>query len=132
MTTTDRKARPRNRKSAKRAGAQLEIGTAGILATYVNPDITRQRLTGQKDLADIANVRLHQVLGSKRVAVECKNEAGVHLGTWAGETERERVNLGAVAGVSVSKRHGKADPLEQWVHMTMRDFIAILTGVRPV
>lgn len=129
--TADRQARPRNRASAKAAGAKLETDTAGVLVTYVNPDITRQRLTGTRDLADIANVRLHPALGGQRIAVECKNEKGLHLGTWAGETEKERINLGAVAGVSVHKRHGKGDPLDQWVTCTMRDFITLLTGVRP-
>jgi hypothetical protein len=33
-------------------------------------------------------------------------------------------------GVVVAKRRGKTDPLSQWVHMEVRDLVALLTGQR--
>lgn len=128
---TDRKPRARSRKAAKTAGTSFETSILGPFVTYVNPDIVRQRLTGANDRGDLANVRLPACLGGHRVAIECKNERSVQLGTWGGETEKERVNLAAIAGFTVHKRHGKSDPLDQWVTGTLRDFIALLTGERP-
>ena len=42
----------------------------------------------------------------------------------------ERGNDDAVAGIVVHKRHGKGQPGEQWVTMTLADFASILTGAR--
>lgn len=68
----------------------------------------------------------------QRIVIECKNESSQpKLGTWAGEAEVERGNDDALAGIVAHKRHGKGDPLDQWVTMTMADFIALLTGERP-
>ncbi|MGC5249627.1 hypothetical protein ACPXB3_22215 [Gordonia sp. DT219] len=44
--------------------------------------------------------------------------------------ESERGNDDALAGMVISKRHGKANPLDQWVHMTVRELIAILNAKR--
>lgn len=52
------------------------------------------------------------------------------LGPWSGEAEVERINDGALAGIIVHKRHGKGQPGQQWVTMTMDEFIAIVNGNR--
>lgn len=36
----------------------------------------------------------------------------------------------SLAGLIIHKRVGKGDPLEQWVTMDLRNFIAILLGHR--
>ena len=46
------------------------------------------------------------------------------------EAETQRGNDDALAGVVISKRHGKGDIADQWVHMTMREFVALLLGHR--
>ena len=112
----------RSRASAKKAGASFERDIADCFAAEVDDRIDRQVKTGRLDVGDVGGLRFH----GHKIAVECKNEAQPKLATWSKEAEQERQNLGAIAGVIVHKRHGKADPMEQWVTMTMRDFVALM------
>jgi len=117
-------------RSAKSAGTSHESRVAGYLALHVDDRIERRRLNGSKDRGDLAGLR-HM---GARVVVECKDTAGVyagHLGTWIGETETERGNDDAAAGLVVFKRKGTTDPGDQFVVMTLRDLVALLTGSRP-
>jgi hypothetical protein len=120
-------ARKRTRSSAKKAGAGHERVVADYLAEHVDDRIDRRVRTGARDCGDIAGLRVH----NQRVAVECKNTRAWTPGEWLREAEKERVNDSALAGVVVAKRHGSADPGEQVVLMTLADFAALLTGVRP-
>lgn len=118
----------RNRASAKQAGTRFESLIAGCLAALVDDRIERRRLSGAKDRGDIAGLR-HM---GGRVVLELKDYGGRYLlGPWLREAEIERGNDDAIAGAVVIKRRGNADPLEQVVAMTMRDFVALLTGERP-
>lgn len=122
----------RSRKSARDAGQKFERSTADYLAREVDDRIDVRPKNGIKDRGDIGGVRLCVVLGGARVVIECKNHTGTpSLGPWAGEAEVERINDGAVAGVVIHKRHGKAAPGDQWVTCTLRDFVALITGTRP-
>lgn len=122
----------RSRASAKAAGSRFEREVADYLNAHVSRYIDRKVKTGAKDCGDIANVyRLAVWPGDGRVVVECKDSAVTKLGPWAAEAEAERINDGALIGVVVHKRHGKADPADQWVTCTLRDFAALLSGVRP-
>lgn len=123
-----RRAPKRNHRSARQAGARFEREIADALANYVDDRIDRRVKTGAQDKGDIGGVRLH----GERVVIECKNESGVaKLGTWYGEAEQERINDTALAGLVVFKRHGVADPLDQWFAGTLRDLIFLLGGDRP-
>jgi hypothetical protein len=115
----------RNRRSAKQAGSAFERSIADCLATHVDDRIDRRVRTG-KDRGDIAGIRLH----GQRIVVECKNEARVSLAGWMREAEDERGNDDALAGLIVHKRHGKGDPLDQWVTLTVRELVALLRGQR--
>lgn len=119
----------RSRNSAKQAGARFERNTADWLRDNVSEWIDRKVKTGAADKGDIANVRTHN---NERVVVECKDYGGrLEAGTWIKEAETERVNDEAIAGIVVAKRKGTTDPGDQYVITTLRDFTAILTGVRP-
>ena|ERR1700730_4734438 len=118
---------PRSRRSAKTAGSRFERVIADYLAAKVDDRIDRRPKTGARDRGDIGGVRAHD----KRVVVEVKDTARVTLAAWAAEAEVERHNDDALVGVIVSKRHGNANPADQWVHMVMADFVALLTGERP-
>ncbi len=118
----------RSRASAKAAGTRHESAIAGYLAEHVDDRIERRAKTGAKDRGDIAGLRAS---GGGRIVVECKDTARIDLGTWAREAETERGNDGAIAGLVIHKRHGVADPGAQWVTCTVRDLVALLTGVRP-
>ena len=116
----------RNRLSAKKAGTAFERQVADYLNTHVDDRIDRRVKTGSKDRGDIQGLR-HM---GERVVIECKNMARPSLGVWANEVEIERGNDDAVAGIIVHKRHGNGQPADQWVTMTLGDFVALLTGSR--
>ncbi len=116
----------RSRASAKKAGSEFERATADYLADKVDDRIDRQVKTGGKDSGDIAGLRVH----GQKVAIECKNTARTDLAAWAAEAEQERQNIGGLAGVTIHKRHGNAKPGDQWVTMTLRDYVALITGTR--
>ncbi len=117
----------RTRKSAKAAGSRFERQIADALARHLDDDrIDRRVKRGNKDRGDIAGVRLH----GQRVVIECKNTTRTNLAGWMTEAEDERGNDDALVGLVVSKRHGKGDALDQWVHMTVRELVAILAGRR--
>lgn len=120
-------ARKRTRSSAKKAGAGFERVVADYLAEHVDDRIDRRVKNGARDLGDIGGIRVH----GQRVVAECKNTRAWTPGEWLREAEKERVNDSALAGIVVAKRHGSADPGEQVVLMTMRDFVALVRGVRP-
>lgn len=117
----------RSRASAKAAGARLERQVADYLAEHVDDRIDRRVKTGALDKGDIGGLRVH----GQRVVIECKNVAKLSLGPWAREAEQERINDGALAGVVAHKRHGEGAAGDQWVSMTLADFVAIITGLRP-
>ena len=117
----------RNRKSAKSAGTKFEQDVATYLRLALHDErIERRARNGNKDRGDISGL-IHM---GGRIVVECKNTARIELGTWANEAEVERGNDDAVAGIVVHKRHGKGQPGDQWVTMTLADFASILTGAR--
>lgn len=117
----------RTRASAKAAGTRFESQVVGYLAEHVDDRIERRAKTGAKDRGDIAGVR-HR---GQRVVIECKNTTRATLGPWVNEAEVERGNDDALIGVVAHKRHGVGAPGEQFVTMTLRDFVALLTGERP-
>jgi len=120
-------ARKRSRGSARAAGARFEREIADWLAANLDDRIDRRVKTGAKDCGDLGGIRVH----GQRVTAELKNRRDWQPGTWLREAEKERVNDTALATFVVAKRHGSADPGSQVVLMTMRDFVAIIRGVRP-
>lgn len=115
-------------KSAKAAGTRHERVIADYLRDHVSEFIDRRVKTGAKDCGDIANLRTP---GGSRIVVECKDTSRTALGTWQVEAEAERINDEAIASLVVHKRHGKGQPGDQWVTMTVADLAAILTDRRP-
>lgn len=112
----------------RQKGSTFERATADYLAAALDDDgIDRQVKTGNKDKGDIRGVRIH----GQRIAVECKNLARLNVSAALTEAEVERGNLDALAGVVVAKRHGKGQPGDQLVYMSLADFAAILSGHRP-
>lgn len=116
---------PRSRASAKAAGTRFESAVAAYLAAALGDDrIERRARTGAKDRGDVSGVRLH----GQRVVIECKNTARLNLSGWVAEAHQEAAHDDAIVGIVISKRHGVGDPARQWVHMELKDFVALLTG----
>jgi len=119
----------RSRASAKAAGTRFETLIANYLAEQLDDRIERRARTGSKDRGDIAGLR---GACAGRIVAECKDYGGrIKAGEWLGEAEIERGNDDAVAGIVIAKRRGTTDPGEQFVLMTVADFVAISSGRRP-
>ena len=117
----------RNRSSARAAGARAERAVADYLAGALSDDrIDRRPKTGSKDRGDIGGLRVH----GRRVVVEVKDCATQTLPAWVAQAHTEAGNDDALVGVVVAKRRGTTDPGTWWVHMTVDDFLALLTGQR--
>lgn len=115
----------RSRKSAKSAGSRFERQIADWLAEALDDDrIDRMVRRGAQDRGDIAGVRCH----GRPVAIEVKNVIRSNLPEWVSEAHTEAGNGDCLAGVVVAKRHGVGDPGSQWVHMELRDLVALITG----
>lgn len=114
----------RNRNSAKQAGARFERQIADYLAANLDDRIDRRVKTGAKDCGDIANVRDSH---NRRIVIEAKNTTRIALAQWIKEAHQEAHNDSAHIGAVVHKRHGNANPADQWVAMTVNDLIQLLT-----
>lgn len=110
-----------------RKGTPFERLIADALALHVDDRIDRRVRSGTKDKGDIGGLR-HM---GQRVVIECKNVAKLNLAGWIAEAEVERGNDDAAVGLVVHKRKGKGQALDQYVTLTVRDLIALLTGERP-
>lgn len=115
----------RTRRSAKAAGARFERLVADYLAEELDDDrIDRAPKAGAKDKGDIANVRM----GDHKIVVECKDVTRMDLPKWAREAKAEAENAGALTGIVVHKRHGVANPAQQWATMTLGELVKLLKG----
>ena len=120
----------RNRRTAQTQGTRFATSIAGYLAMRLDDDrIERRERNGAKDRGDITGVR-HM---GGRVVIEAKNYGGRFLvGPWLTETEVERGNDDALAGLVVAKRRQTTKPEDQVVFMTLGDLAALLSGSREV
>lgn len=117
----------RTRASARAAGARFERSIADWLAEHLDDRIDRRVKTGAKDRGDIGGIR-HR---GERVVLELKNTTRTNLAGWIHEAHLQAMNDDACVGIVVSKRHGVADPAQQWVHMTLADLAWLLGADHP-
>jgi hypothetical protein len=115
----------RNRSSAKKAGSSFERSIADYFRDNWDDRIDRRVKTGAVDKGDIANFRIN----TRRIVIECKNETKYDFNNAVNEARTEGLNDGALVGFAVVKRHGKADPAEQFVVSTVGDFVNFLRGI---
>lgn len=117
----------RNRASAKAAGSATERAVADYLAAALDDDrIDRRVKRGNCDRGDIGGLRIH----SQRLVVEVKDCAKTDLPGWVAQAHTEASNDDALVGVVIAKRRATTDPGRFWVHMTVDDLLALLTGQR--
>lgn len=117
----------RTNRSARQAGARTERVVADYLAAQLDDDrIDRRVKTGAKDRGDIGGIRVH----GQRLVIEVKDCAKQAIPAWVAEAHVEAGNDDALTGVVVAKRRGTTDPGRFWVHMTVDDLLALLTGQR--
>lgn len=117
----------RSRASAKAAGSRTERVVADYLAAALDDDrIDRRVKTGAKDRGDIGGLRIH----GQRLVAEVKDVAKTDLPGWTNEAHTEAGNDDALVGVVIAKRRGTTDPGKYWVHCTVDDLLALITGQR--
>ena len=104
----------------------METLVADYLAKHIDDRIERRAKNGSKDRGDIGGLR-HM---GQRVVIEVKDTSRINLAGWASEAETERGNDDAGVAIVAHKRHGKGRPEDQWITMTLGDFVALLNGDR--
>ncbi len=109
-------------------GSAFERLIADALRDHVDDRIDRRVKTGNKDRGDIGGLRSFH---GDKVVIECKNVSRTNLSGWVDEADIERGNDDAIAGLVIHKRRGHGKPLDQYVTCSVRDIVALLTGVRP-
>lgn len=119
---------PRNRRTAKKAGASFETAVQDYLRWALDdPRIVRLRLQGAKDIGDIGNVFYE----SQPVTLECKNTAKDSITGHLREAETEAGNNDSPYPIVVQKRRGIGTDStekvgEQLVFMTLETFTRII------
>lgn len=114
----------RNRQSAKKAGTAFEsLIAAGLREALQDERIQRAPRWGAKDQGDIVNV----YLDGYKIVIQTKDVARTSLPAWARDAKVQAENANALAGIVIHKRYGSRDPMEQWVTMTLRELVALIT-----
>lgn len=90
----------------------------------IDPYAHRNPAMGSNDEGDIA-------LPSCDFVVECKRVAKLNLAGWYAEAVAEAANAGKSYAIVVHKRARKGRPEDQWVTLTLGDFIGILHSKVP-
>lgn len=112
---------------SKNRGTAFETLIVAELQAQLGPEICRRTTSGAKDRGDIHGLHIRGL----RTVAECKNHQTMSLAGWIDEAETERGNDDAAIGLVIHKRRGKGKALDQYVTMTLRDLMTIITGTRP-
>lgn len=118
----------------RQKGTAFETATARALREHygaTEDEFYLLRLHGSGDVGDVAGLRAH----GQKVVVECKNCKQYDFPEWLRQTEAERGNADALAGVCVfhQNRLGFDAPekvMQQPVVMRLKDLLAIIDGKR--
>lgn len=92
----------------------------------VLPHAERRTLQGKLDKGDL------HLPGESMYIVECKAVTRFNLAEWKREAEAEAVNAGVPVGIVVHKRRGNANPWQQWVTMTVADYLMLVVDEEKV
>lgn len=109
-----------------RKGPAFERVIADYLKQSWSKFVDRRVKTGAKDKGDIANFYVHD----HEVVIECKNLRSIDVAGALREAQEESANAGALAGIVVQKRRGKAAGEHQYVFTTLGDFLNILRAAQ--
>lgn len=110
---------------SKQKGTDFESLIRDYLKEAWSDIVERMPLSGTDDRGDISNFRVGGN-SQHKIAIECKNVRSLSLAGWVKEAQDEAVNYGAVAGIVVHKRERKGQAGDQYLTMTLSDFLTIL------
>lgn len=109
---------------SKQKGTDFESLIRDYLKVEWSDIVERMTLSGNDDKGDISNFRVGS--GQHKIAIECKNVRSLSLAGWVKEAQDEAEHYGAVAGIVVHKRERKGQAADQYVTLTLSDFLTIL------
>lgn len=109
-----------------RKGPDFERVIADFLKATWSRYIDRRVKTGGRDKGDIANFYIHD----HEIVIECKNLRSIDVAQAVSEAQKEAINAGALAGIAVQKRRGKAAADQQYVFTTLGDFLTMLRAAQ--
>ena len=87
------------------------------------PNCERRALQGALDKGDITGV-------DNRFVFECKSHNTLNFSGWINEAETERINAEAEVGVVVAKRRGYGKAEDQYVVLTVKNFVKLLNTTK--
>lgn len=93
-----------------------------LIQSYLEAHGFACEFRGIGDTGDDITARRYDVV----LSVECKNRARMELAAWVDQAV-EQAPLGQVP-VVIHKRRGKAHPGDQYVTLTLDDFLALVGG----
>ncbi len=107
--------------ASKAKGTAFETLVLGAVQQY-RPQARRSPAAGNQDVGDI------YIPGEERFVLECKNVKATDLSGWLAEAreEADRANGTASGAVVVHKRRGKGDAFDQYVTLTLGDFLDLV------
>lgn len=102
-------------------GTDFEVSLLDLLRAFY-PDAKRNPLSGSNDVGDF------NLPGEKRFILEAKNRTVMALPAWLKQAAgaAKRLHEDAV-GVVVHKRKGTRNPGDQYVTMTLADFLWLVS-----
>lgn len=112
---------------SKQKGTKFESLIVAALQEHLGPEICRRTTNGHRDRGDVHGLYIRGL----RTVAELKNTKAAQLGSHWNEVEVERGHDDADVGLLIHKRHGKGQALDQWVTLTVRELLTIITGTRP-
>ena len=104
--------------ASKQKGTRAESAVVACLRANGYPDAERRVLHGAADRGDICNV--------PGTTIEVKDCKTMQLAGWVDEANVEAANNGTRVGVVWHHRKGRGDPLDWYVTMDGRTFLALL------
>ena len=103
---------------SKQRGTAWETAIVRTLRVNGFPNAERRALAGTHDLGDVT--------GIPGVVIEAKRQKQLALAAWVDEAVVEGINAEADVAAVWAHRKGKANPLDGYVVMTGRQFVALL------
>lgn len=109
---------------SKQKGTDFEVSLLPLLQEFYGPDTDRRPPQGANDKGDFL------LPGERRFILEAKNRTQMALGQWLKEADVEAGNFDINAvGVVVHKRKGTRIPAQQFVTMTLGDFLILVNSL---
>lgn len=107
--------------ASRQRGTRFETSLLPLLREHYPLGAERRASQGAADKGD------YLLVGETRFILEAKNVTRMAIPEWLAEAEAEARRAGVPHGVVVAKRKGRTLPADQYVHLTLGSFLALVT-----